>query len=227
MKPAAPVTRMGTAASYASSLVSRVSVEAVVAVAVLSSAAVAAAELLRVADLVSSALERPGALEMVEGFSALAELRERRAEVVLRVRLVRLTRAGERGDRLPGDRLGGSGIAFPEQRGCLVGQGCAALSRWRRRRWGRGMRRWRRFRWRRWRGCRLMSLRGLLLIPAVREERRESRACKQRRSDDRRHERPPRPALRGRQHARRRGTALGSLPQRCHETEGGCGPSRR
>ena len=47
------------------------------------------AELLRVADLGPVALELPRALEVLERLVALAELGERRAEVVLRVRLVR------------------------------------------------------------------------------------------------------------------------------------------
>ena len=119
MNPAAPVTRIRTAASYASPLVALVLAAALLV-------AVTLAEPLRLADRGPVALELPRALEVLERFVALPELGERRAEVVLRVGLVRGAGAQERGDCLSGEPLGARGVTRPEKRGCLVGQAAAA-----------------------------------------------------------------------------------------------------
>ena len=128
MNPAAPVTRIRTAASYASPLVALVLAAALLV-------AVTLAEPLRLADRGPVALELPRALEVLERFGALPELGERRAEVVLRVGLVRGAAAQERRHCLSGEPLGGGGVTRPEKRGCLVGQVAAVgRRRWRRRR---------------------------------------------------------------------------------------------
>src|SRR4029450_5220433 len=138
MNPAAPVTRMRTAASYASPLVAlAVPVSPALSVAL-------SAEPFRVPDLGAIALELPRLLEVLERFVALPELGQSGAEVVVRVRLVQHSAAEERRDGLPGEPLSSRGVVGPEERGRLVGQSLATETR--------GRRRWRSWRRRSRRG---------------------------------------------------------------------------
>src|SRR5262245_16475156 len=152
MNPAAPVTRIRTAASYASPFVA-LAVTASPSVATASSA-----EPLRVADLGPVALELPRLLEVLERLVALTELGQRRAEVVLRVRLVGLAGTCKRGQRQPRESLGARGVAVSKERSRPVGQaGAVGLGRGRLRWWTR--RRWRRRR--RWLRSRCAGAGGL------------------------------------------------------------------
>src|SRR6476659_1585361 len=115
MNPAAPVTRMRTAASYASPLVAlAVSVSPALSLAL-------SAKPFRVADLGSIALELARLLEVLERFIALAELGQRGAEVVVRVRLVQHSAAEERRDGLSGELLGAGSVAGVEKGRRLIG----------------------------------------------------------------------------------------------------------
>ena len=228
MNPAAPVTRIRTAASYAPPLVARVSVRPL-----------------------PWPPPRPWPCSPRQSFSASRisgrlpwscrersrcrsasphwpELGEGRTEVVLRVRLVRTAGTGERGDRQTGDLLGARGIAAAQECGCLVGQGGAVGSR--RRRWWRWWRR-RRRRWCRRRRCdgraSARRLGRLLLIAAAGEERCEPGTREQRSSDDGCDERPRRPPVGRGQHAGHCSAALERLTQGRHEVGRGLEPRLR
>src|SRR5262245_35236889 len=214
MNPAAPVTRIRTSASYASAFVA-------LAVTALAAMAVAPAQLLGVPDLRPVALEPAGTLEVLERLVARSELRERRAEVVLRVRLVEPAGARERGERQSGETLGPGRVAGLQKAGRLVGEARAAGRG--RRRWG-----WRRRRRRRRRGRWLCNRRSggrrldrLPVIAASGEQRRDARSGEECSGDDCGDEWPRRPLLRGGEDAGRGRSALERLAERRHECGGG------
>ena len=126
MKPAAPVTRIRTASSYAVTLL----------------------RFLQSLRASSISLRWPwsscGAIEVRQRLVAAPELGEGQTEVVLGVRLVGLAAACEGGDRLARDPLCARPVPRLEQARRLVGER-HAVCRWR---W-RWRRRWRRRRWRR------------------------------------------------------------------------------
>src|SRR5437764_7016481 len=121
MKPAAPVTRMRTGAIVRGSM----------------AFPAFPARLADAVDLLAVALERFRPGKVRKRLRAPAETRERRAEVVLRVGLVRGPASAQGGDRLPCERLSACVVALAEPRGRLVGQRDAVgglRRRWRRRR---------------------------------------------------------------------------------------------
>src|SRR5512133_4078711 len=109
MKPAAPVTRIRTAPSYAS------------LVAFLPLLMTRSAEPHGVPDRGAVTLELARPVEMLERLIALPELRERGSQVVFGVRLVTDSGAPEGGDSLPRDTLGALEVAGPEEPGRLIG----------------------------------------------------------------------------------------------------------